>query len=674
MDGRSNEHYGTREGDRKLEDKPIVTPTSLPSWFIGVAQGDTDKTWLQQQIETEIFKKFAEQVTKRTGVDFMWLVAALVAMHSARTFIPSTLRTVLRFFQTQATSSITLSPHDALQKGLRNFVRKSTVKTNNSWLNVRGRHEERDINGELQPIVGSLKQMFLFNDTLFILDEANNTDTKSTQEDDEDQDADAFQQLTVRCFGHSNEPINELLDYIGREVAMSEQLDVVNITVGSVDQGSRDKRPLSSIDMEPEMMKQIQREVEDFFHEDSKALYRATNRPYRHGFLLSGPPGTGKTSLSVAISSHAGVQLAIINLQNMDDEDLKAAFDKLPIPCVVLLEDIDASSADVGNRALPVETKLQHLNGESETFNKRDAVNLIDHSLGVWQEEFKAQVNRFEATNQMILQFMEEHVADGESQDGNWSDSTVKSKKHHKSSPVIPGHKKSVTLSGLLNTIDGADAVDGRLLIMTTNHPEKLDPALTRAGRCDSRFHIGYATKNSAEQTFKRIFGSDPCKLHQSDTIDRFAKAFKEQFPANSQIPTCDLAKYCGQYRNRPVKAVQDFPEWLRVGDDMFAYAITDASSDSGDIAVNEAQPFNPALLNVGPEDFVPVVTKVPIPRPQRPADVGFSVDDVEHDEWPEHFGKFFSFFCPCPTPSCTAIDTGEKEACRAFETTPFFW
>lgn len=144
-------------------------------------------------METEIFKKFAEQVKKRTGMNFLWLVAALVAMHFACTFIPATLRTVLRFFQTQATSSITLSPHDALQKGLRNFVRKSTVKASDSWLNARGRHEERDINGELQPIVGSLKQMFLFNDALFILDKANTIiDTRSTQEDNEDQDADTF--------------------------------------------------------------------------------------------------------------------------------------------------------------------------------------------------------------------------------------------------------------------------------------------------------------------------------------------------------------------------------------------------------------------------------------------------------------------------------------------------
>jgi chaperone BCS1 len=48
-----------------------------------------------------------------------------------------------------------------------------------------------------------------------------------------------------------------------------------------------------------------------------------------------------------------------------------------------------------------------------------------------------------------------------------------------------------ITLSGLLNAIDGTFSRDGRILIMTTNHPEKIDPALIRKGRADVREHIG---------------------------------------------------------------------------------------------------------------------------------------------------------------------------------------
>lgn len=55
---------------------------------------------------------------------------------------------------------------------------------------------------------------------------------------------------------------------------MSEKLSVHRIIVdeAGVDIGERDKRPLSSIDMEPKMMGQTQREVEDFLHKDFKKL------------------------------------------------------------------------------------------------------------------------------------------------------------------------------------------------------------------------------------------------------------------------------------------------------------------------------------------------------------------------------------------------------------------
>lgn len=46
---------------------------------------------------------------------------------------------------------------------------------------------------------------------------------------------------------------------------------------------------------------------------------------------------------------------------------------------------------------------------------------------------------------------------------------------------------KGITFSGLLNAIDGAAAAEGQILILTTNHPERLDPALLRPGRVDMR-------------------------------------------------------------------------------------------------------------------------------------------------------------------------------------------
>src|SRR5258708_34026656 len=59
------------------------------------------------------------------------------------------------------------------------------------------------------------------------------------------------------------------------------------------------------------------------------------------------------------------------------------------------------------------------------------------------------------------------------------------------------GDKKSgVTLSGLLNVVDGLFSPPGAIFVMTTNHREKLDPALIRPGRIDLQLHITYTTNN----------------------------------------------------------------------------------------------------------------------------------------------------------------------------------
>lgn len=59
------------------------------------------------------------------------------------------------------------------------------------------------------------------------------------------------------------------------------------------------------------------------------------------------------------------------------------------------------------------------------------------------------------------------------------------------------GKSEGVTFSGLLNALDGVAAQEGRIFFMTTNHIEKLDPALIRPGRCDVKVTIllNFATR-----------------------------------------------------------------------------------------------------------------------------------------------------------------------------------
>lgn len=56
-----------------------------------------------------------------------------------------------------------------------------------------------------------------------------------------------------------------------------------------------------------------------------------------------------------------------------------------------------------------------------------------------------------------------------------------------------------ITLGGLLNFIDGlwSSCGDERVIIFTTNHKEKLDPALLRPGRMDMHIHLSYLTSES---------------------------------------------------------------------------------------------------------------------------------------------------------------------------------
>ena len=49
----------------------------------------------------------------------------------------------------------------------------------------------------------------------------------------------------------------------------------------------------------------------------------------------------------------------------------------------------------------------------------------------------------------------------------------------------------ALDLAGLLNALDGVVDCPGRIVVMTSNHPEKLDKALIRPGRIDKQLYLG---------------------------------------------------------------------------------------------------------------------------------------------------------------------------------------
>ncbi|PRQ47537.1 putative ATPase, AAA-type, core, AAA-type ATPase domain-containing protein [Rosa chinensis] len=83
------------------------------------------------------------------------------------------------------------------------------------------------------------------------------------------------------------------------------------------------------------------------------------------------------------------------------------------------------------------------------------------------------------------------------------------------SKTATPGYPASkFTLSGLLNFIDGLWSCcgDERIIIFTTNHKDKLDPALLRPGRMDVHIHLSYCTPNGF-----RTLASNYLGIHESN-------------------------------------------------------------------------------------------------------------------------------------------------------------
>ena len=62
------------------------------------------------------------------------------------------------------------------------------------------------------------------------------------------------------------------------------------------------------------------------------------------------------------------------------------------------------------------------------------------------------------------------------------------------------------TFSGLLNALDGLTASNDRIIFLTTNHVDRLDPALVRPGRVDMTIHFGDATRHQAQEMWERFY------------------------------------------------------------------------------------------------------------------------------------------------------------------------
>ena len=171
---------------------------------------------------------------------------------------------------------------------------------------------------------------------------------------------------------------------------------------------------------------------------------------FYRGYLLYGTPGSGKSSLIHALAGELALDIYVISLSAswMNDSTLTNLMSRIPARSILLLEDLDAAfthstSRDSDSTGAP--------EGKKEGAKNKDEDD---------KKDVKKDVN----------------------------------------------DQNTLSLSGLLNSLDSIQASEGRILFATTNHLERLDPALSRPGRMDVWVEFKNASKYQAEGLFRNFF------------------------------------------------------------------------------------------------------------------------------------------------------------------------
>ncbi|RHY75323.1 hypothetical protein DYB34_013997, partial [Aphanomyces astaci] len=103
------------------------------------------------------------------------------------------------------------------------------------------------------------------------------------------------------------------------------------------------------------------------------------------------------------------------------------------------------------------------------------------------------------------------------------------------------GSKDTLNLSGLLNVLDGVVDSPGRILIMTTNHPEKLDPALVRPGRVNKKLMLGHISSRHTQLMVEHFFATTLDPKQRKAIDDVFANTTNNVTPAQ-------VEQLCAEY------------------------------------------------------------------------------------------------------------------------------
>ncbi|CAK4034076.1 mitochondrial chaperone bcs1 [Lecanosticta acicola] len=404
----------------------------------------------------------------------------------------------------------------------------------------------------------------------------------STKEDDV---------IQLDCIGRSTEPIRELLRTI-KIWSLDRLRNTTTIRHPTPkDRGrwagawskttSRPSRPMETVILDSEQKKMIIKDMNEYLHPSSPKWYATRGIPYRRGYLFHGPPGTGKTSLSFALAGIFGLEIYAISLQEptLSEGDLMQLFNGLPRRCIVLLEDVDAAGLLRDGKSGSDE-KAGKKKGKD---GKREEKKI--EKKGETEKDDKKQEKPKKDEDYTLKDLAKELKSISAPSRGGRGGNAAQG--GHPNREAGAG----ISLSGLLNAIDGVATHEGRCLIMTTNLPEKLDAALVRPGRVDRKVAFKLAMKDQISELFVRMYAAtdqvpefEP-KIKVSDKpttngytnghraeenqltglregdLELLSLEFARCIPDDTFTPA-EIQNHLMRYKKQPRTAVEEAKEW----------------------------------------------------------------------------------------------------------------
>lgn len=170
---------------------------------------------------TDFFRQICDTVKERTGgrLNVHLIAAACVAANAARSTVPVVLNVAFDRFKTNVSSSVTVSANEyALYNGLLRLAREKAATGSKPWYSFSGLHEQY-VDGQFENLPGNSQNIFYHNGTWFILEKRSNasSDKDTSFGDIDEDDVDKPTKLILRCFGHSIDPVVDLVEEIEQQ-------------------------------------------------------------------------------------------------------------------------------------------------------------------------------------------------------------------------------------------------------------------------------------------------------------------------------------------------------------------------------------------------------------------------------------------------------------------------